>query len=147
MKALTLAFSVAALLSSPSLTRAECVRLWKDVPDARRLSALVFSGTVTEIMGDSDGVFVTFEVDRAWKGPTRRRLVLPLYMTIESVHFVKGRRYVVFADRHVASPEIHGSMKVPTVTEPVFEVSSCSPTKPIEEAQATLKQLGRGTTP
>jgi hypothetical protein len=147
MKTLVVAFSVATILGSPSLGSAECVRVWKDIPDARRLSALVFSGTVIEIKGDPDGVFVTFDVDRTWKGPTRRRLVLPLYVTLDSVRFAKGQGYVVFADHHVASPTIPGSMKVPTVSEPVFEVSICSPTKPLEQAQATLAQLGRGTKP
>jgi hypothetical protein len=97
--------------------------------------------------GDPDGVFVTFAVDRVWKGPRQRRLVLPLYMTLDSVNFVKGESYVVFAARHVMSESIPGSMRVPTVTEPVFEVSTCSPTKPLRQAQATLAQLGRAVRP
>jgi hypothetical protein len=147
MKTLMTAFTAATILGTPSLGSAECVRVWKDIPEATRLAALVFSGTVVEITGDPDGAFVTFEVDRTWRGPTRRRLVLPLYMTLDSVHFAKGQGYVVFADRHVASRTIPGSMKVPTVSEPVFEVSICSPTKPLEQAQATVAQLGRGTKP
>jgi hypothetical protein len=108
---------------------------------------LAFSGTVTEIKGDPDGIVVTFDVDRTWKGPTRRRLILPLYMTLDSFRFVKGQTYVVFASRHVASPTIPGSMKVPTVTEPVFDVSQCSPAQPLEQAHETLTKLGRGTKP
>ena len=147
MKTVVAAFWVATILASPSIGSAECVQVWKDVPDARRLSALVFSGTVVEITGDPDGAFVTFEVDRIWKGPTRRRLVLPLYVTLDTVVFAKGQAYVVFADRPVASATIPGSMRVPTVSEPVFSVSICSPTKPLEQAQAVLAQLGRGTKP
>ena len=137
----------AAILACPVLGRAECVRIWKDIPDARRMSTMVFSGTVTEVKGDPDGVFVTFKVDRVWKGPQQRQFVLPLYVTLDTVNFVKGASYVVFADRHTASPSIPGSMRVPTVSEPVFQVSSCSPTKPLQEAQATVAQLGRATKP
>jgi hypothetical protein len=147
MKTIVAAFGAATILALPTLGSAECIRVWKDTLDAKRLSALVFSGTVIQIKEDPDGIFVTFEVDRVWKGPTQRRLVLPLYMTIESVNFVKGQSYVVFADRHRMSPSIPGSMKVPTVSETVFEVSICSPTRPLEQAQATLDRLGRGAKP
>ena len=57
---------------------AECIQIWKDIPDAKRLAALVFSGTVIERKPDPDGLFVTFAVDRVWKGPRLRRLVLLL---------------------------------------------------------------------
>jgi hypothetical protein len=147
MRALLVVVGTATILAFPTVSGAECIRIWKDIPDARRMSAFVFSGTVVEIKGDPDGAFVTFDVDRIWKGPTRRRLVLPLYVTLDSVRFVEGQDYVVFADRHVASPTIPDSMKVPTVSEPVFDVSICSPTESLEQAQATLKQLGRGTKP
>jgi hypothetical protein len=92
-------------------------------------------------------MFVTFNVDRIWKGPTQRRLILPLYATLDSVHFAKGQSYLVFADRHVVSPTIEGSMKVPTVTEAVFYVSQCSQTQPSEQARETLTKLGRGRKP
>jgi hypothetical protein len=142
------AIVAASIVASASLCRAECIRIWKDIPDAKRLAAVVFSGAVVEVKkSDLDGVFVTFAVDRVWKGPRQRRLVLPLYMTLDSVNFVKGESYVVFASRHVMSESLPSSMRVPTVMEPVFDVLICSPTKPLREAQATLVQLGRAARP
>jgi len=139
----TLTFAVSLLTGASA--RAECVMLWKDIKDAKRLSAVVFSGTVVEMKGDPDGVFVTFDVDRVWKGRARRRLVMPLHTSLDSFRFENGRNYVVFADR--LSPSDQRSMRVPTVTEPVFDVSSCSPTKPLDQAKDTVAILGRSTRP
>ena len=128
---------------------AECLRAWKDIPDAKRLAALVFSGTVIEIKPDPDGVFVVFDVDRVWKGSLRKRLVLPIWnLAVDSYFpFQKGGSYVVFASRHHMSPDDPGSMRVPTVSEPVFEVSPCGATRALSDAKAVLGGLGRGSRP
>jgi hypothetical protein len=45
---------VAAMIAVvPRQTAAECVRLWKDIPDAKRRAALVFSGTFVKYSGGS----------------------------------------------------------------------------------------------
>jgi len=129
---------------------ADCIRAWKDIPDAKRLAALVFSGKVIEIKPDPDGVFVVFEVDRVWKGSVRKRLVLPIWTASVGsyfLHFQEGGSYVVFASRHHTSPDNPGSMRVPTVSEPVFEVSPCSATRALSGANAVLAELGRGSKP
>jgi len=69
MKTLVAAFCVATILASPSIGSAECVQVWKDIPDARRLSAVVFSGTVVEIKGDPDGAFVISDNTRFNESP------------------------------------------------------------------------------
>ena len=130
----------------PTQAGAECVATWKDISDAKRQAALVFSGTVTELKPDPDGLFVVFAVDRAWKGSPRRRLVLPLWTaSIESFVFQKGEAYLVFADRHQSSRSDPLSMRVPTISEPVFKVSTCSATRALSTAQTALAQLGRGS--
>jgi hypothetical protein len=131
----------------PRQTAAECVRLWKDIPDAKGRVALVFSGTVVERKPDPDGLFVTFAVDRVWKGPRLRRLVLPLYMTLDSFRFLEGEKYLVFADRHPAAPLDLLVKPGPTTTEPIYEVSQCSPTTAFGKAHAALAQLGSGSKP
>jgi hypothetical protein len=128
---------------------AECLAGWKDIPDAKRGAALVFSGTVIEIKPDPDGVFVVFDVHRVWKGTLRKRLVLPVWnAAIDSYfQFHKGRSYVVFASPHHSSPDNPMSMRVPTVSEPVFEVSPCSATRDLSDAKVVLAELGRGSKP
>jgi hypothetical protein len=79
---MSVAVVAASMVASASLCRAECIRIWKNIPDAKRLAAIVFSGTVVDVKGGPDGVFVTFAVDQVWKGPRQRRFVLPLYMTL-----------------------------------------------------------------
>jgi hypothetical protein len=134
-----------AVMSRP--LAAECISLWKDIPDAKRRAALVFSGTVIERRPDPDGLFVTFAVNRIWKGPRLRRVILPLYMTLDSFRFLEGKEYLVFADPHTTATSDPLFKPGPTTTEPVYEVSQCSPTKPVAEAQAALAQLGPGSKP
>ncbi len=63
----------------PCSASAECIRYWKDIPDAKRRAALVFSGTFVKY---SAGIWV-FDVDRVWKGPRQRRLELPLFQNVD----------------------------------------------------------------
>ena len=129
----------------PHQARAECVRLWKDFTDAKRRASLVFSGTVTEMKPDPDGVFVAFAVDRVWKGSPKRPLILPLFVSLDSFKFQQGTTYLVFADRHRSSSAHPQSLRVPTASEPVFEVSECGATRTIAEAREALAQLGPGS--
>lgn len=129
----------------PHPAGAECIRLWKDFADAKRRASLVFSGTVTETKPDPDGSFVAFAIDRVWKGSAKRRLVSPLFVSLDSFRFQKGTMYLVFADRHRSSSANPQSLRVPTTSEPVFEVSECSATRTIAEAGEALVQLGPGS--
>jgi len=118
------------------------VRIWTTIADARQKADLVFTGTVTNLKPDPDGVVVTFDVDLVWKGPRQERLVLPLYRDLESFIFVKGEKYLVFADH--LSRENPLSKRIPTVAEPVFEISLCSATRAVKDAGPALRTLGRG---
>lgn len=133
-------------LAIPSFAHAECIALWKTARDAQRGSTLVFSGTV--IKSSPDVLQTSFQVDRVWKGDVQQQMTLTLYPGLEShsaSSFKEGVAYLVFAqqmrmfvrpDVNVASPET-----------PVFEISLCSPTRPVADAQEFVKQLGRGRSP
>jgi hypothetical protein len=120
----------------PCSASAECIRVWKDIPDAKRRAALVFSGTFVKY---SAGIWV-FDVDRVWKGPRQRRLELPLFQnSIEDFRFQPGEAYVVFVGRRELFPGAPPPLEL--------SVSGCSPTKPVSQAQDTLAQLGKGSKP
>lgn len=101
-------------------------------------SRAVFSGEVTEVrtLTDVYQKIVTINVDRIWKGAIsseRTRLVTSVDTGGCGFPFEEGRNYLVYA--HEGS------------SEEFFEVSLCSRTTPIEEAQADLASLGTGYVP
>src|SRR5262245_51136543 len=133
-------------LALPSIAHAECVALWKTARDAQRGATLVFSGTVTK--SSPDVLETSFEVDRVWKGDVRQRTTLTLYPGLEShsaSYFKEGTAYVVFAQqmRMFVRPDVN----VTSPETPVFEISLCSPTRTVADAQDLLKELGRGRSP
>ena len=134
---------VLAALAIPSVAHAECAALWKTARDAQRGSTLVFSGTV--LKSAEDLLETTFEVDRVWKGEVRRRTTLTLYPGLEShgvSYFREGMAYLVFASvmpRLVRTDDGQDT--------PIFEISGCSPTRPLSDAQELVNQLGRGRAP
>ena len=133
---------VLAALAIPSFAHAECVALWKTARDAQRLSTLVFSGTVIK----TDGTLETsFEVNRVWKGDVRRRTTLTLFHGLEShgaSYFKEGAAYLVFANAMSKLVRTDDGQDTP-----VFEISVCSGTRPLSEAQELVNQLGRGKPP
>jgi hypothetical protein len=133
---------VLAALAIPSFAHAECVALWKTARDAQRLSTLVFSGTVIR----TDGTLETsFEVNRVWKGDVRRRTTLTLFHGLESYgasYFKEGAAYLVFASAMSKLVRTDDGQDTP-----VFEISVCSGTRPLSEAQELVNQLGRGKPP
>jgi hypothetical protein len=136
-----LVFVLAALVI-PSFAHAECVAPWKTARDAQRLSTLVFSGTVIKTDGSLE---TSFEVNPVWKGDVRRRTTLTLFPGIESYgasSFKEGGAYLVFAramNKLVRTDDGQDT--------PVFEISVCSGTQPLSEAQELVNQLGRGKPP
>jgi hypothetical protein len=140
--------TLGVLIARPAPVTAECIRAWSGLPDARQKADVVFAGTVTNLKPDPDGVFVTFDVNRVWKGSLPKHVVLPLWTAlIETFQFQPGSTYLVFAQRHRSSPDAPMSMRVPTVTEPVFEVSQCSATRLLTYREPALRELGRGAKP
>jgi hypothetical protein len=128
-------------------TAAECIAFWKDIPEAKRQAALVFSGTVVERKPHPHGSAVVFDVDRVWKGSVQRRHVLPLYIWIESFEFQEGETYVVFANRYQVPSGNSSPHMRPSTSGPLFEISICSATRRLSESQTTLMQLGPGSKP
>ena len=134
---------VVAVLAIPSFAHAECVALWKTAREAQRGSTLVFSGTV--IKSAEDLLETTFDVDRVWKGDVRRQTRLTLYHGLEShgvSYFKEGMSYLVFAS---VMPKLVRTGDGGDT--PIFEISGCSPTRPLSDAQEFVKQLGRARPP
>ena len=133
---------VVVTLSFPAVVHAECVALWKTARDAQRISTLVFSGTVIKT---DNPVETTFEVHRVWKGDVRRRMTLTLFSGIEShnaSYFKEETAYLVFAN--VLPKLLRDDVGLDAR---ILEISQCSPTRPLSDAQELLKQLGRGKSP
>ena len=138
---------VVMALAIPSTAQAECVALWKTARDAQRGSTLVFSGTV--IKSSTDSLETSFEIDRVWKGQVRRQTTLTLYSGMESrgaSYFKEGMAYLVFAEQMRMWIRADSGQPARPDT-PVFEISGCSPTRPLSDAQDFVKQLGRSTPP
>jgi hypothetical protein len=133
-------------LAIPAFAHADCVALWKTARDAERTSTLVFSGTV--IKSSPDVLQTSFQVDRVWKGDVRRQTTLTLYPGIDShgaSYFQEGMAYLVFAQQ--LRMYVRAEVNVTSPETPVFEISACSPTRPVADAQDLVKQLGRGRSP
>jgi len=137
-----------ALLVPATSADAECIALWKDGPDALERSTLVFSGTVIS----GHGVEVVFDVDRVWKGNVERKTTLWLMPGMEMITFDKGtegRTYLVFASflKMFSSPDLRRADGSSPGEVALFEISSCSPTRPLANAQELVRQIGSGKPP
>ena len=129
------------LLGSASGVRAECVRSWKDAADAARRYTMVFSGTVVGMKGGPNGVFATFDVQGVWNGNVTRRLVLPLYLDLDTFHLVERTSYLIFAAQLPADDP--RASRGPTETAPVFYISSCSPSRQLTNVNERVEELGK----
>jgi hypothetical protein len=100
VRALIILSLVVVSLLMPSSARAECWTPGRSSLDEPSVE-LVFSGlTVGMNVVAKDGVRVTFNVDRVWKGSVPKKL--DLYIAIidsEMPRFEFGRRYVAFATK------------------------------------------------
>ena len=140
--AIRLSMVVLMTLAIPAVAHAECVALWKTARDAQRVATVVFSGTVVKTDGSLE---TSFEVSRVWKGDIRRATTLTLFPGLEShgaSYFKEGTEYLVFANAMSKLVRTDDGRDTP-----VFEVSLCSPTRPLADAQEFLNQLGRGRAP
>lgn len=140
--AIRLSVVVLITLPMPTIAHAECVALWKTARDAQRVATVVFSGTVVKTDGSLE---TSFEVTRVWKGDLRRATTLTLFAGLEShgaSYFKEGTAYLVFANAMSKLVRTDDAQDTP-----VFEVSACSPTRPLADAQEILNQLGRGRPP
>src|SRR5262245_41886094 len=137
-----------ALLVPATSAGAECIPLWKDGHDALERSTLVFSGTIIS----GHGVEVVFDVDRVWKGNLERKTTLWLMPGMEVITFDKGAEgetYLVFASflKMFSSPDLRRANGTSPGEVALYEISSCSPTRPLANAQELVKQLGPAKPP
>jgi hypothetical protein len=152
---------VLLLIALPLLTSrvafAECPKLPDDIRAIAKSSAVVFSGTVTQIA--SSGVSeigreaVTLAVDRVWKGSPSRQIVVynitnKTLTGITDVGFVfsKGTKYIVFAHRLTSEERAHFGL---AASGPVaFGIAACGGgTHPYEDARPEVAKLGAGRAP
>jgi hypothetical protein len=142
--AISLSIGVSCLLA-PSSARAECITpgLWSlEQP----LVELVFSGTVLKIEPARDGVRVTFDVERVWKGSAPARFTLYVWQDYGMPTFEASRRYVAFATRMDArSRQGVGLTEEDAV---VFRPVDCGALAyEFAQKSGTIRDLGEGQPP
>ena len=150
---LLLLIAVPMLVSRPAL--AECLDV--DIHTFARLAGVVFSGTVTtiesrgvskQLTGDAmRGEAITFAVDRVWKGSVSKQFVVyNIGYSIESMWFIGGTKYLVFAYPH--SREERAALGLAVSGPPTFGIGSCGQgTRFYERATDEILKLGVGRPP
>jgi len=88
---------VALLVTGASNVNAECIQL---TAKSALSHALVFKGTAVQMTNTGpEGVRVTFDVDRVWKGSVTQRFdIYVSWRQVEIPYFEIGRRHLVIAD-------------------------------------------------
>ena len=97
-----LAAVVMAAAVTPSLARAECVRISPKALLAREDAELVFAGRVVDVTRTSEfGSRATFEVERVWAGKVPRRFEVYMWdlASAEAPRYTAGEKYVAAAKR------------------------------------------------
>ena len=139
------AFLVFSIFTSFSFNEAHacsCIAP-EDPKKEREKFQVVFSGTVTEmeetnpsepLFSGTDPVLVTFDVERVWKGLDEKNPTVTITTPASSVscgfYFQENLEYVVYAYQHE--------------TDRHLQVSLCSRTNTIENAEEDLRELGEG---
>jgi hypothetical protein len=140
-------------LLSPTASHAECIVIppWTSARDYH--DDLIFTGTVTEV---GDDLSVSFEVDRVWNGRVQRHMRIWFFPDLEAWNwnsFKKGKAYLVFAHatadrvtKLLVSPD---PKHVPDASQVFYKVSSCSPTRSLDDAQGKsfVEELGPARSP
>jgi hypothetical protein len=91
---------------------------------------VVFIGKVTKISDNSSVRINEFDVEKIWKGPSTKRMIVSTGKHLYGYRFTEGEKYLVYAS---GTDEL--------------ETSRCSRTKSLETASLDLKELGEGTVP
>jgi hypothetical protein len=111
---------------------------------------LVFSGAVTNMQQlDYRHSLVTLNVEKVWKGPRGRRVVL--HNTVDNIDSYRfpvdavGKQYLVFAGR--LTPQQRSGFSLGE-KEHAFGVPICGGgTGPLQQHERELRDLGRGRAP
>jgi hypothetical protein len=132
--ALALAALAAAVLVHPPKPAYACSCMMPPAPqEARDQAQAVFSGTASDVQPGKDGVLVTFDVARVWKGPDDARLTLatPASSASCGVEFVPGEEYLVYA----------------FAQDGELSTNLCTRTAPLANAADDITALGEGAAP
>ena len=112
-----------------------CSCMKQTLEEGRAQSQAIFEGTVTKIAPNTAtqfrGLEVELTVKRAWKGVESGEVAVLTASNgaVCGYPFSEGATYLVYAYRDKAANQ--------------FRVSLCSLTKPIDQAKADLKHLGK----
>ena len=142
MLSVFLIFSISTSFSFNEAHACSCIAP-EDPKKEREKFQVVFSGTVTyveetnpseSLFSGVDPVLVTFDVERIWKGLEDKNSNVTITTSASSAscgfYFQENVEYVVYAYQHEADNQI--------------QVSLCSRTNTIENAQEDLNELGEG---
>lgn len=96
-------------------------------------ATVVFVGRVTEVAQNRDqGVMVTFQVERAWKGVDAKQFIITTPNNSCGFRFTKDQEYVVYATGE--NGQVPGT-------------NLCHRTRAKTAADEDLKELGEGKVP
>jgi len=137
-----------ALASGTAGIRAECVGF--STSHNLQRADLVFSGTVTSVQQlDDRHELVTLNVEKVWKGPAGRRVIL--HDSLESIDSYRfpvdaiGQQYLVFADRLTSQQQAGFRLGE---KEQAFGVPICGGgTGPLPQREREVRDLGRNRAP
>lgn len=132
---------VGVSMLSASTARAECIMV--SATHLRETTTAIFTGTVVDVTRTDDPVFrwVTFAVDRYWKGDVARQVTVGQVLDAESPHLEPGNAYFISIYRRRVQSSNAG-----TVSDEL--ISSCA-SLPLQEAMrlGIVKALGRSRAP
>jgi len=125
-----IALALISVIAAP-VSACSCIRP-PDAPVALAGSTAVFVGKVTAIARGKDGLQVTVEVDRAWKGITAKTVNVS---TAENgaacgFGFEMGKSYLIYASGEGKQPKLSTNL--------------CTRTCHIDQAGDDLKAIGEG---
>jgi hypothetical protein len=114
---------------TPSTHAYKCKPLRSPLEELKEADA-VFVGRATRVKEEKSDWITYFEVDRYWKGPSKRTITVRSGKHLYGYKFMAGRKYLVYA-----------------FGKDELETSRCNRTKSVEEAKLDLKEIGEGEAP
>jgi hypothetical protein len=114
---------------APSTHAYKCKPLKSPLEELKEADA-VFVGRVTRVKEEKSEWITYFEVDRYWKGPARRTIIVHSGKHLYGYRFATGKKYLVYA-----------------FGKDELETGRCNRTKGLEEAAADVKEIGEGKAP
>ncbi len=124
------------MLGGAATLAAECVHISLHV--RKEIADLMFSGRVTAIQNLPDGLRVTLDVDRVWKGRVQRTMSIYVRPEQDAPTYQPGHRYVIVGPEYILfdfSDERRDPHNVPG--------GGCGWNIPYESAERELASLGR----